>query len=348
MFKKFILFAVAALAMAACSNDETVGLNQGRGISFRASSDKNARATETTNANLAKFYVTALADDGSVYFGDQLFKKSTDNSYTSDPLYYWPGKGGLAFHAYAPEKTAIGGTLTLSSTEQTLTGFTPNAKISDQVDLIYASATGNKADNEGTGVALTFKHMLSQIELQALNSNTGYVYKIKGFRIGKPVSKGDLKFSTTTWTPGTDKAIYEVTYDTPIELTSTAQSIMAKVGEANDNAMLIPQQLVAWDPENDGSNTNAGAYLSVYVDIDTKDGANVYPKEANKYAWAAVAINTKWEAGKKYVYKLNFSEGAGKVDPTDPVDPGKPILGGPIKFTVDVTPWTPADQDIKM
>ena len=50
------------------------------------------------------------------------------------------------------------------------------------------------------------------------------------------------------------------------------------------------------------------------------------------------------------------SAGAGKVDPekpepTDPTDPFKPgedILGKPIKFTVTVTDWVPADQPVEM
>ena len=70
-----------------------------------------------------------------------------------------------------------------------------------------------------------------------------------------------------------------------------------------------------------------------------------------------MAINTNWEAGKKYVYTLDFSEGAGKVDPekpdpadpNDPFNPGEDILGSPIKFTVEVSEWEDAGaQDITM
>lgn len=59
---------------------------------------------------------------------------------------------------------------------------------------------------------------------------------------------------------------------------------------------------------------------------------------------------------KKYIYTLDFSEGAGKVDPekeqpedptVDPFDPGEDILGSPIKFTVEVSEWEDAGaQDI--
>ena len=70
-----------------------------------------------------------------------------------------------------------------------------------------------------------------------------------------------------------------------------------------------------------------------------------------------MAIGTNWEPGKKYVYTLDFSNGAGKVDPekeqptdpdVDPFDPGENILGSSIKFTVEVTPWEDAAQDVNM
>ena len=70
----------------------------------------------------------------------------------------------------------------------------------------------------------------------------------------------------------------------------------------------------------------------------------------------AVAIDTKWDAGKKYVYTLDFTNGAGKVDPekpeptdpTDPDNPGEDIFGGAIKFTVSVSAWVNAAEDIEM
>ena len=151
---------------------------------------------------------------------------------------------------------------------------------------------------------------------------------------------------------GSVKTNYEATYaGSEKTLTGTAASIMAV---EDDNAMLIPQQLIAWTPDTDKTNTNKGAYLAVKVNITTKDGARVYPS-VGEYDWVAVAVNTKWEPGQKYVYTLDFSNGAGKVDPekpmpgpTDPFKPGEDVLGSAIKFTVTVTPWTPASEDVTM
>lgn len=190
------------------------------------------------------------------------------------------------------------------------------------------------------------------IEIKAKNTNDGYVYKVQGVRIGQPVSKATFDFGTTSWQLGSVKTNYEATYaGSEKTLTGTAASIMAV---EDDNAMLIPQQLIAWTPDTDKTNTNKGAYLAVKVNITTKDGARVYPS-VGEYDWVAVAVNTKWEPGQKYVYTLDFSNGAGKVDPekpmpgpTDPFKPGEDVLGSAIKFTVTVTPWTPASEDVTM
>ena len=57
------------------------------------------------------------------------------------------------------------------------------------------------------------------------------------------------------------------------------------------------------------------------------------------YAWLAVPIDTKWEAGYKYVYTLDFTNGAGYSDPLDGPETGGTVLGGAIKFTMEVNPW---------
>lgn len=350
MKKQIMFMAMTAMLIASCSSDDVVSTNTGRAIDFRTS--VGTRGAETTTANIDKFWVTAIDGAGANYFSQQEFTKDGE-FFTSSPLYYWPA-GKLKFFAYSPSATDLGGALTIVNATKELKDFSPAAKIADQKDFVTATASGTRVDNQISGVALTFTHQLSQIEIKAKNSNTGYVYKVVGVRIGKPVSKGTFTFDTNKWTlTTTEKTNYAVEYATPIALAAKAATMM---GTANDNAMLLPQQLKAWTPETDKANTNNGAYIALKIQISTKDGARVYPAKGD-YDWAAVAIDTNWEAGKKYVYTLDFSNGAGKVDPekpkpvdpTDPFNPGEDIFGKPIKFTVTVTSWTDAAQpDIKM
>ena len=347
-----MFMAMTAMLIASCSSDDVVSTNTGRAIDFRTS--VGTRGTETTTDNITKFWVTAIDEAGANYFSKQEFTKD-GGVFTSSPVYYWPA-GTLNFFAYSPSETDLGATVTIDKDTKNLADFSPATEIANQKDFVTATASGTRAANETNGVELTFAHQLSQIEIKAKNTNTGYIYKVVGVRIGKPVSKGTFTFDTNKWTlTTTEKTNYAVEYaTTPRTLAADAATMM---GTANDNAMLLPQQLVAWTPETDKANTNKGAYIALKIQITTKDGARVYPAKAKgDYDWAAVAINTKWEAGKKYVYTLDFSNGAGKVDPekpqpvdpTDPFKPGEDILGKPIKFTVIVTPWAPADQPVEM
>ena len=323
------------MALASCAKDSVKEVNNGHAIDFRVATQ--TRATETTTANLSTFYVTAIDAKGSNYFTNAAFTK-IEEYFSSSPAYYWPGDGSnLEFYAYAPAAETLGATVAINNTAKVLTGFSPAAEFADQKDFVTATATGNKT-NETTGVALTFDHQLTQIEVKARNANEAYVYKIKGVRIAQPVSKADFDFATKQWTPSTEKGIYQVQYSNEITLNTYGQCIMETEG---DNAMLIPQQLVAWDAENDKTNTAKGAYLSVYAQVETAEGARVYPNvDGMDYAWLAVPIDTKWEAGYKYVYTLDFTNGAGYSDPLDGPNTGEQVLGGPIKFTMAVSTWT--------
>lgn len=224
---------------------------------------------------------------------------------------------------------------------------------------------------------LNFKHALSQIEVQAKCSNEKIKIEILGVRMVNAATKADFTFpeaETTSayvlaqsqwagWSgaDGGHATAYYIKGEQPVTLTDNAQSIMF----GDDNFMLLPQQLTAWD----GTTSQTGAYLSVLCRIYSVDGGNeilLYPQPTDtdnkdgKYAFSAVSIDTNWEPGKKYTYTLNFCDnggGAGKgdpdpdpdepVDPDPGVDPGEPILG-PIFFTVTVDDWTDQSVNVNM
>ena len=330
MKKLVFLMGIAALAFASCAKDTVKEINNGLAIDFRVAAD--TRATETTTGNLQSFYVTALDKNWANYFNDVAFTK-VDNYFYSSPAYYWPGDGSaLKFYAYAPALTDLGVQATINNEYQKFTGFSPATDITDQVDFVATIATGSK-ENEANGVALNFAHQLSQIQIKAKNANAGYVYTVGGVMIANVVSKADFDFynlsvsganpwyldqsSTQTYTVYTEDRVLDV-YGKDLMLTE------------GDNAMLLPQQLAAWDPEDAQS---TGAYLAVYANVYTADGAKVFPTDGSKtYDWLRVPVDTKWEAGYKYVYTLDFSNGAGYSE-------DGPVLGDPIKFSMQVTPW---------
>ena len=79
------------------------------------------------------------------------------------------------------------------------------------------------------------------------------------------------------------------------------------------------------------------------------DEESIYVAETSveicPFGWAALPVAARWEAGKIYTYKLNYSNGIGWHDPDDP-EPGEPILErGKIPFNVFVSEWLRTDED---
>lgn len=365
--------ALSTIALASCTDDEELSARQEtkEPISFRSA--MGTRATETTNANLDKIYVTAFTTDSAyiaknkafnpseadIYFKDVEFDKGSDSFFTAadGKTYDWLGdKQVMKFYSYSPSQDELGADIIPTEGQDglTLQKFTVAEDIADQVDFITAIATGTKNANDQKGVELTFDHRLSQIEVRAKSENKTYTYQVCGVRIGRAEYIADFDFNTNKWTLDDwhNTAIYTSSCDT-ITLTPDPVSIMGPSG----NAMLLPQKLYGWDPVADPDNVARDAYLSVLVRITRNDNGYVmYPfsddtftnEDGSKreYAWASIPISGTWEQGKKYIYTLDFTNGAGNVDPDDPT-PGKPVLA-PIKLKVTVNNWVDSESTMDM
>ena len=364
------------MMLASCSNDETVELSKENAISFRSIVSANTRGVVADATNLNTLCVTAYQGT-NLFFDNVIFQKDGTGFFNSAKPYYWPETGELTFTVLSGNWS---GTRDFTSlTNQWMHDVAIADEIAEQQDMTYVSnVTGTKADNGKVGVPLEMKHALAQIQISAKNENKNYVYKVKGIRIYGVLGKGDFDFKDEKcWDNGEYKC-YETTYDTPIDLTETAQSIMGKAG----NAIVLPfNTLNAWDgnklpgsfevplslnPGQQGSVT--GSYISVLVSITTNAGTGVYPKNTTEaaptYGWAAVPVKFEWAKGNKYIYTLDFTKGAGKVDPVNPNENGKddvkpgepvkdpnktePILGDEIKFEVTVKEWTDISSDKPM
>lgn len=137
----------------------------------------------------------------------------------------------------------------------------------------------------------------------------------------------------------------------PVDLTDKCNA-----GGVAGGAMLIPQTVTSWagttaDVADKFDSFTGKAYISLLINVKRGKTA-IYPASGNGYGWAAVALpkNTKWDAGNKYIYTLDMTNGCGKVDPvkpnpegstevkpgTDDSQKGDNIFGKTIKFTVKV------------
>ena len=367
MNKAIYFVAAASLALASCSNDETLDTGNQKGISFRTVAGLNSRVAEITQNNLKGMSVTAFENGAdAAYFTDVNYtREGQTNTFVSNPEYNWLRGKTLNFLALATSADAWDAAKTVTFDKATntyktvLTDYTPDADISKHQDLMIGTASGTE-NNAANGLDLTLKHILSQIEVRAKNTNAAYVYSIKGVRI--VAVKGTGTYTSTEMTPWNfkvaSKVKYEVVYDDAKELTAEGMSVMKTEG---DNAMLIPQLVTGWiassgSTANDFDSYIGGTYISLLLNVKSAlSGKYIYPagstEAAKTYGWAAVSTNnTVWESGKKYIYTLDLSNGCGSVDPVDPgtgvtpdgtKDPekGDKIFGDPIKFDVTVAGW---------
>lgn len=380
--KKHLFYAgLAALALASCSQDETTSVDQSGAIGFRTVLDKATRAV-TTKANMGSFNVTAFkADNTAANYFTNLEVKSTDNGNTwnTTKTYYWPAYD-LKFTAYAPIDLA--NKVSIDKDGQKITDFQPESSIKQQKDVVVAFNQGGKTDH-AAGVPMYFKHILSQVQVKAKCVNENLEIKVVGVKLGNVLSKGTFNFPQAKTEAGTDLfsnwnantlAQFGVSdASKAVTLGTEAKSIMFDdTSDKTNNFLMIPQQLEAYAK----GTKEDGAYIAVLCQISSKDGSNLtrlYPAEGeNAYAYSAVAINTKWEPGKKYIYTLTYGAGDGNggggivppnqdnpdpdnpVNPTVPQDPtphnpGDPILDAPIKFTVEeVEVWSNQEEALSM
>ena len=384
MKKAFYMMAAAAIALSSCSSEETTDVAKSSAITFRPTVGLNSRGAEMTTDDLNEMWVTGFyqkADE--VYFSDLKFTKekgSTTNTFIPSAPVFWQEGRTYKFVAISPAKSEWPAGLTITRDAVTCENFEPKTDILAQKDMIIKAVEANN-DQWGKELELNFKHILSQIQIKVKNGNENLVYNIKAVRIKSVVGKKKLTYATTTNTSTWEDiagvnsdAQYTLTFNNAYKLDGknttnlTLTSADATV-ENGGGAMLIPQNVTAWDGAkvDDNAAYNGGTYISIYLNVKMASGNKfMYPAGAQgeqTYGWVAIPVPAiNWEEGNKYIYTLDMSTGCGKVDPVDPgtnvnpggkVDPNAPkdpekgdnIFGKAIKFTVKVDEWTSKIQN---
>lgn len=182
--KKLFFFAIAALGLAACSNDEvvdTIATSETNEINFRP---LITNATRTANSPGVKesfetddvINVYALYKSAK-YFQDDFTKQAGETGFTSAKPQYWPSDVTTNSVTF----TAIWGATQTVGTAGNFTGYTPAAAAGSQKDILVAKHTSATKENP---VLLNFRHTLSQIVVKAQNTNPNLKVTISGVRIG--------------------------------------------------------------------------------------------------------------------------------------------------------------------
>ena len=360
MRRKLFLLAVAAAALASCSSDETVSVNQGledaNSISFRPAIQGMTRAANGTGLkstweNGDILYVTAMRGT-SKYFQDQFVRDNT--GFRSKDKHFWPndiGTNNITFTAFwgAEYKSYA-----LTNDENKLgAAYTVPDAVANQKDLLFAktAALSSKPNQDGH-VLLNFRHMLSQICVKVANDQANLAINITGVRVGYVAKTGTFDYSgsetdtretgsdnaskiaRTCWTP-TAPTVATQCYDQAVTASlSGVQTATALSGFSS--WILMPQALTAASEYKTANNPAGsvaadpdlnGAYLALQMTIiDKATSAPIVNSQ-----WCYWPIGTEWKPGYKYTYTINA--GSGGYQPTDQNNVKTdldPVLGGTV------------------
>jgi len=387
MKKCFALLPIAALALASCSNSEDLVQNAPQDgavdvLQIRPAVDGMTRGESWTDANFTSFFLTTSGKfqtsstevnsaSAAAFSGATVAKSATDGKWYINGAtapYYWPSKSAVSdFLAY---NVAAG-------------AYEAKTDADQQKDIVVAYNPGGKASDFVAGVPLYFRHILSQIVFKADNKDKNDVQiKIAGIRLNNIYSKGTFTLPTASTESGLGYTPWsEVNTAANYLKQDPSAAITLTDGDAQSISLIDPQMLIPQDLSAIATDLAAGTgtYLSVLIQVqDLRASATTDKQKAlypvigdteslsdQGYAWAAVNLNTVWEAGKKYIYTLHFSkDGFGKVDPKqedggtpdpagdDPEDPkpGDDIVDSPVELILDVNvvDWTEVGEEHTM
>ena len=312
MKKKLFFLAVAAVALASCSNDETIASqanSEANAISFRPLTTGITRAADA-NLTTTGFRVTATktSDASTVYFKNVDFTSSTPaTTFASATKYYWPSDYNLDFYAFAPIAAEVVGdgkqiVPTSDGSAYDANAYakfkvTPDAAAANQVDFIYAKtnnwgkATGAASDHsiptEADGVTINFRHTESKVLIKLYNSNSNIKVIVRDAAICNVNTSGVFTLAATNtdtkdaalldgaqWTGQAGSDSYTVTDQSDTKYNVALESA-AQVGA---DWILIPQTLT-YATAYSGSEVGdgfTGSCIKINLKIKNNAGAAAY------------------------------------------------------------------------
>lgn len=284
MQTKSILMALLAMALVtACTNDETIEMNQGEGISLSAIAGKATRAGSeaTTTNNIDNFHVYAFTQ-GVKYMDHDVQKQGNVWSYGDTK--FWP-ETDVDFYSYSPTDTKNGNVDITVDGDKKITGY----EVPGDEDLLYAlNLAEKKAEHEGKQpVLVNFRHALSQIVFRIKNTSSNLTVFVDAVKVEGIEKQGTFSWptlSTTTQWQGTEKdtetdkswGTWDIAYNkenakhnsyaaeiTPImELGFTGseeasiRDLTVKTGNDYKGLLLLPQILNPWITKTGGTDEN--------------------------------------------------------------------------------------------
>ena len=359
MKKNLFLLGLAVAAMTSCTSDEVVEVNQStqKAIEFESFVNKGARAvTETTDANLAKFYVWGYYGNGiSVFKNEEVTKVGEGSASASDwnhtTTKYWT-KNSYCFAAYAdgyngnsfPVSDANNATVlntNLAAGTLTINNYT----VVDTKDLIADVVNVDNSQFDKTEVGFDFKHLLSKIQFQIRNTSADYKMRIVSATVGSPNSIEGLTITnvltqgncevkengTVTWEPTDSSPEREdfVPYAATDDAISTSNEIFGKMATGSTANVKTTQEYFVMPQDPSG--------ISFEIKAQFLDDADqVVAEKCLTGTLKGTSNIEKLEAGVFYSYLISLPTAAVPIEFEVTNVPGFTPYGTPIELnTID-------------
>lgn len=333
--KKTLLLVAAAVALVACSNEETVRQSAREAIGFdNAFVENSTRSVNDPSFDadnmFSDFAVYGFVEGATLFDGVRVAKEelATDQTKTGweyEGTQYWIAGANYNFNAVAP-LTDGGWTKTAATKDATTLSFTNNGT----TDLLYAYAAAEGKASGNTAVAFTFRHTLSKVKLSFENAYnaTNATIKVREVKITDAYKTGNVVLTDATdWS--TQDGKLELAFGNAVADGASSTDALAfaynTTLESYNELFMIPGEGPTLDGEK---HTYTVTFI---VDLIVR-GTVVKTYEHT--------INAEFapEAGKSYDLKATIN--AENIDPYHAQEP--------IEFTVNTLPgWgTTTDQNI--
>lgn len=350
MKKALFLSAIAAMAMASCSNDQVFDQPQNNGdyITLRAvGGSRGVAVGDATGLQATTFKAVGLEPDGTTYLDATV---SYSNGWTYDNKKAWP-TAALNFYAVNPATHDNLTAVTFNSTEKKFTYEVPTA-VAEQVDVMY-SVKQNQTKSNRT-VDFLFKHALAQVAFKATTTDAKFTAEIGGIEVCNLQNKGTFTYpsidtaagdpSNGSWANEETVADYAIgtVGGTAVTVTHAGEEVSATDGML----MILPQTTTKWTTTKETAvaitTADASKHCYLKIQLKLKEGNSYVVGSESAFATVYMPFGYTWEMGKKYIYNLKFGNGAGYDEN------GNPILQF-IEFNPSVDPWIDVDVvDIDM
>ncbi|MBO5693564.1 MAG: fimbrillin family protein [Tidjanibacter sp.] len=261
--------------------------------------------------------------DDAIYV-DGLEVKHDGSQWAYDVAQYWPTDTNdlLDFYAYYPFNASVASWDTTNNCVA-LTAAQLGTTLNDQTDwMVTTPVLGKNSDNAATGVGIVFKHITSMVVFKAIDVTPEARYQnlitIKSIEVKQAAYAGN--YTAATWTADGASRADVVVYNDAIAVPTAAAADVTTATVDGGAVIVVPETM-----------QDATEFVVTY---DLKESADhVIAAETGVTATIKVKdLTAAWQAGKKYVYTINFDLIGGGVG-------GDDELLKEITFVPTVSPW---------